>query len=250
MPISTANPADPSSPTTPILAPEKAYVDILTPQIAYLDIMCAALGHRKPMFASTYSYTLSSSSPYSIGLQLYNGCDDRVLYTISHISSTIEFSHDLDADQLSHSAQAFNDSLQNTIIPPAQPRTSSQIKAGAAFADGEILITVAFRLAARIYALGVLGRYARRSDSIRPLMLDLARTLTLLSKANCPCQQPGLLWMYLVGGAASLPGDAFRVALPASMEREKDGRFRAVVMKFMGVWEGYDDTRAWGNGWA
>ncbi|OBT75708.1 hypothetical protein VF21_05941 [Pseudogymnoascus sp. 05NY08] len=232
MRISTADPADPSSLTTPILTPEKAYVDILTPQIAYLDIMSAALSHTKPMFASTYSSTLSSTSPYSLGLHLYNGCDDRVLYTISHISSTIELSHDLDADQLSHSAQAFNDSLQNTIIPPAQPRTSSQIEAGAAF-----------RLAARIYALGVLGRYARRSDSIRPLVSDLARTLTLLSEANCPCQQPGLLWVYLVGGAASLPGDAFRVALPARMEREKDGRFRAVVMKFMGVWEGDDDIR-------
>ncbi|OBT50132.1 hypothetical protein VE04_08659 [Pseudogymnoascus sp. 24MN13] len=199
MPISTADisaTAELPSPTT---------TPILTPETAYLDIIGAAVNQRKPRFASTYNCTLSSSSPYSLGLYLYNGRDDRVLYTISCISSMIE----LRAHQLSHCTQVFNQSLQHTISS-AQERMLSQIQAGATIAEGYpvqsvVLTNLAFHLAARIYAPGVVVRYARRSDSIRPLVSCLAGTLALLSRAYQPVDN-GLMWTYIVGGAASVRG--------------------------------------------
>ncbi|OBT93606.1 hypothetical protein VE01_08322 [Pseudogymnoascus verrucosus] len=185
MPISTADLSStaelPSPTTTPILTPETAYLDI-------------------------------------IGAALHNGCDDRVLYTISCISSTIELMHDLDAHQLSHCAQVFNESLRDTTNSSVQARTFSQIEAGATFAASEvphvsILTTIAFRQAARIYAL---GEWPRRSGAA----MDVSR------------------WW-----SASMPANAFRVFLPARMERERDRRFRAVVIKMMEAWGKDDDTR-------
>ncbi|KFY71555.1 hypothetical protein V499_08253 [Pseudogymnoascus sp. VKM F-103] len=226
--------------------PSPTTTPILTPETAYLDIIGAAVNQRKPRFASTYNCTLSSSSPYSLGLYLYNGCDDRVLYTISCISSMIELRYGLDAHQLSHCAQVFNQSLQHTTSP-AQERMLSQIQAGATFAEGYpvqpvVLTNLSFHLAARIYALGVLGRYARRSDSIRPLVSYLAGTLALLSRAYQPVDN-GLMWTYIVGGAASVRGDAFRVSLADNLGRQEKRCFRDLMRKFVEVWEKDEDTR-------
>ena len=236
-----------------------------TAAAAYFDIISAAMFGYTPKFASAYQSTLFSSSPGSLGIRAFNGCDDRVLYIISEIVYLEMLKAGITAAQLSDCAPLLNRHLQRYTSDAETRIFDHTLEIGVPFANGFVplpsdLIVAAFRVAARIYLLSLLPDFRRRSDTVRALVEQLVHPLTLLcERDHRVCG--GLTWVYIIGEAASVRGDRFRVLLEAKLLMEamlgrtgnkssgkssgfvENGGFGDVLMKLTELWERDDDVR-------
>jgi hypothetical protein len=241
--------ADPSSPTPPIL----------TPHIAYIDIISNMLIGKTPQFISTYRATFCSTSPTSLDLAAYTNCDDRVLYIIANTTGPEMCTCAQAPEDVILYARLANSSLQLHIpdaerrLPydyPLAPRTVSRPLNPSHIPH---IVTAAFRAAGRIYALALVPGFHRRSAAVRSLVERLVQPLSLLLEADYPIDV-GLIWVCIVGGAASVRGDCLSVLLGWRLEVEvKRGRvgedsFWNIMTTLMEGWGEDDDTRE-GMGW-
>lgn len=114
-------------------------------------------------------------------------------------------------------------------------------------------VTAAYRLAGGILALALVPGFQRSSNSVRALVSKLAHLLSQLLETGYHVDGV-LMWVYAVGGSASMRGDPFHLYFASKFAMElaqrrigngagKEVGFGDVMRKLMNLWERDDDVR-------
>ena len=176
---------------------------------AWMDVMAGAMQGCSPVFAHNYREKCLSANP-SLGLRELMGCDDKVMYFISEIAclETLK-AEGMDHMELCSHAKGVGDAINHTEMGESPPRVPFNADGTLSPVQLSCNMTAAFRLAARIYLCSVIPGF-------HPGQVHCARLIDKLTSVllHIPSGPHGfdqsLAWVYLVGGAFSLPESSFR----------------------------------------
>lgn len=179
-------------------------------QTAWVDILGATMKARSPLFAPSYRTKFESNA--SSGLREMMGCDDKVMYLISEIACLDAINEEGVEDEVKicEMIAMLGRYLDTTISNPPPELKSPILPTG--LIDAQQLsenVTSLFRLAARIFLIGLVPDHTDTSDSIEKLVDDFANILD-----HIPCGVHGfdrsLVWPLLIAGSASGPHSRLR----------------------------------------
>lgn len=211
---------------------------------AWIDIIGATMQGRAPVFAHNYREKHLSPNNQSLGLRELMGCDDRVMYLISEIACLealklngmddmiiCQHVHTL-GEQISMTETEDSSFLEGPKMP---------FKANGTLSPKQLSrnITMAFRVAARIYLVSLVPGFTPSLDSCVKLVEKLRHIL-----AHIPSGPAGfdrsLSWVYLIGGSVSTPGSQFRTFFQDRLNQLGDlanhGSFGRVVCLLRETW--------------
>ena len=182
---------------------------------AWIDILGATMQGRAPTFAHTYREKHLSPTNPSLGLRELMGCEDRVMYLISEIACLEALKNDgMDDITLCQHVHVLGDQIGLTELnepPPTLPFNANGSLSPKQLSKN---ITAAFRLAARIYLCSLVPGFSPTQASCVGLVDKLTTVLQQVPSGPPPTGfDRSLAWVYLVGGAVSLPNSSFRAFL-------------------------------------
>lgn len=181
---------------------------------AWIDILGATMLGQAPTFAHTYREKHLSPTDSSLGLRELMGCEDRVMYLISEIACLDALKRDgMDEITLCQHVHALGEQIGHTegaggsdATTPKMPVNEAGVVSPKQLSRN---VTMAFRLAARIYLCSLVPGF----NPGQPSCIGLVDKLTMVLR-HIPSGPGGfdrsLVWVYLVGGSVSLPGSGFR----------------------------------------
>ncbi|KAL2756401.1 hypothetical protein ACRALDRAFT_1070547 [Sodiomyces alcalophilus JCM 7366] len=180
---------------------------------AWIDILGATMLGQAPTFAHTYreKHLSATATHASLGLRELMGCEDRVMYLISEIACLDALKRDgMDEITLCQHVHALGEQIGHTEVG-SDTTPKMAVTASGALSPKQLSrnVTMAFRLAARIYLCSLVPGF----NPGQPSCIGLVDKLTTVLQ-HIPSGPGGfdrsLVWVYLVGGSVSLPGSSFR----------------------------------------
>lgn len=212
--------------------------------VAWVDILGATMLGTWPSFAHLYREK-HQQAEHRLGLLELMGCEDGVMYLISEIACLESLRKEgLDDATLRQYVSLLDEriSLSEAGAPPPRLPLGS---------DGSIVptqlaanVTAAFRLAARIYLGSLLPCFHPSQPSTVSLVARLADVLRTVPSGVSGFDRC-LVWVYLMGGSASLPRSTFRALLErrsglldAASQSGSFGRMRTLLRDCWGQNEG------------
>lgn len=177
---------------------------------AWIDILGATMKGRSPTFAHTYREKhLSQVNPH-LGLRELMGCDDRVMYLISEIACLESLKQDgMDDFTLCQHVSALGEQITLTEMNETYPKMPFNANGSLSPKQLSKNITMAFRLAARIFLCGMVPGFSPSQHSPMNLVDKLTTVLRHIPSGPNGHDR-SLVWVYLVGGSISIPGSSFR----------------------------------------
>ncbi|KAK2612460.1 DNA-binding transcriptional regulator ume6 [Conoideocrella luteorostrata] len=206
----------------------------------WIDILGATMRGTSPTFAHTYREKHLSPVNSQLGLRELMGCEDRVMYLISEIACLDSLKGDgMDDYTLCQHVAALGEQLTFTEVGEVDPKMP--YNGNGTLSPKQLCrnITTAFRIAARIYLCSLIPGFSLSQTSPQGLVAKLTNVLQFI-----PSGQNGydrsLVWVYLVGGSASLPGSNFRTLFDDRIAQLGDaamcGAFGRMVTVLREVW--------------
>ncbi|KAL7274868.1 DNA-binding transcriptional regulator ume6 [Rhizina undulata] len=213
---------------------------------AWIDILGATMLGKAPQFADTYrekhlSHGLS-------GLRELMGCDDRVMYLISEIACLEALKNDNmltdiglceHVKSLAHQIDLTEPSPEN-ITPPIIQSGHVDVRALG------LVMTAAFRFAARIYLCSLVPGFDRHQHQVKELLNKLTMCLEAIP-AGPDGFDRSLVWVLLIGGSVATPGSMFRRFFQSRCEKLGEaaafGSFGRMVRLLSEVWQQQDMGR-------
>ncbi|EXA30256.1 hypothetical protein FOVG_18346 [Fusarium oxysporum f. sp. pisi HDV247] len=211
---------------------------------SWIDILGATMKGRSPTFAHTYREKHLSQLNPSLGLRELMGCDDRVMYLISEIACLESLKKDgMDDFTLCQHVSALGEQISLTEMGDAGPKMPFNANGGLLPEQLSKNITIAFRIAARVFLYSLVPGFNPR----QPCHIDLAEKLTTVLQ-HIPSGPHGfdrnLTWVYLIGGSISVPGSSFRSLFEDRLaqlgDSAKVGNIGRVATLIVEVWSQND----------
>ena len=180
---------------------------------AWIDIMGATMQGRAPVFAHTYREKHLSANK-SLGLRELMGCDDRVMYLISEIACLENLKlTGMDEMVICQHVHTLGEhiSLTEAEDPSASEGPKMPFNANGTLSPKQLSrnITMAFRLAARIYLCSLVPGFTPSQTSCVGLVEKLTHIMSHIPSGPAGFDR-SLTWVYLIGGSLSTPGSQFR----------------------------------------
>lgn len=234
---------------------------------AWIDILGSTMRGRSPVFANTYRTKHLSGSPS--GLAGLMGCHDGVMYLLSEIAclDSLKCDGKLDDHAICSHVASLGEQLNATEQTTAMCPTTHQLISVPTTADSlahpysrsgalrphqlSKTITAVFQKAARVYLCSLVPHYTREQPAAVAL-LDAVADMLQYVPAGPSGFDRSLVWPYLICGANSMPGSAFRRVLAERIElmgeeHAETGSFGRMVRLLHEVWR-RSDGAADGNG--
>ncbi|KAJ2899178.1 Transcriptional regulatory protein pro1 [Zalerion maritima] len=211
---------------------------------SWIDIIGATMQGRAPIFAHTYREKHLSTTNQSLGLRELMGCDDRVMYLISEIACLenlkLEGMDEMIICQHIHSlAEQIGLTEQNDPSTNAGPKMPFNANGTLSPKQLSRNITMAFRLAARIYLCSLVPGFVPSQSSCVGLVDKLAHVLSHIPSGIAGYDR-SLSWVFLTGGAVAAPGSQFRTLFEDRIAQLGDlanhGSFGRVVCLLRETW--------------
>ncbi|KAL2113660.1 hypothetical protein VUR80DRAFT_3114 [Thermomyces stellatus] len=188
---------------------------------AWIDIIGGAMQGCAPVFAHTYREKHLSSNP-SLGLRELMGCDDKVMYLVSEIACLEALKRDgMDDIILCQHVHALGEQIGLTEMGESAPRVPFNANGTLSPRQLSRNMTAAFRLAARIYLCSLVPGFNPGQASCVGLVDKLTSVLQHVPSGPHGFDR-SLVWVYLIGGSASLPGSTFRLFFEERMAQLGD----------------------------
>ncbi len=208
---------------------------------SWIDILGATMQGRAPTFAHTYREKhLSAPQASSLGLRELMGCEDRVMYLISEIACLEALkAGGMDDIMLCQHVSVLGDQIGLTEVGEAPAKLPFNANGSLSPKQLSKNMTAAFRLAARVYLCSLVPGFNPAQASCVGLVEKLTAVLQTI-----PCGPAGfdrsVVWVYLMAGAASMPGSSFRDFFADRTEQMGEaanvGSFGRVVSLLREVW--------------
>ncbi|PTD09555.1 Transcriptional regulatory protein pro1 [Fusarium culmorum] len=177
---------------------------------SWIDILGATMKGRSPTFAHTYREKHLSQFNPSLGLRELMGCDDRVMYLISEIACLESLKKDgMDDFTLCQHVSALGEQISLTEMGDAGPKMPFNANGSLSPKQLSKNMTMAFRIAARIYLCSLVPGFNPRQPSTMGLVEKLTNVLQHIPSGPNGFDR-NLAWVYLIGGSTSVPGSTFR----------------------------------------
>ncbi|KAL2161513.1 hypothetical protein VTH06DRAFT_8075 [Thermothelomyces fergusii] len=207
---------------------------------AWIDILGATMQGRAPIFAHTYREKHLSPVNPSLGLRELMGCEDRVMYLISEIACLEALKRDgMDDITLCQHVHVLGDQIGLTEVGEGAPVLPFNANGSLSPMQLSRNVTAAFRLAARIYLCSLVPGFSPLQDSCVGLVEKLTAVLRHVPSGPAGFDR-SLAWVYLVGGAVSLPSSSFRAFFDDRVAQLGDladfGSFGRVACLLREVW--------------
>lgn len=211
---------------------------------AWIDIIGATMLGRAPVFAHTYREKHLNPTNQSLGLRELMGCDDRVMYLISEIACLENLKLEgMDEMIICHHVHGLGEQIG--LTEASDPATAQGPKmpfnANGTLSPKQLSrnITMAFRLAARIYLCSLVPGFSPSQASCAGLVDKLTHVLGHIPSGPAGFDR-SLAWVYLVGGSVSLPTSSFRTFFEDRIAQLGDlsnhGSFGRVACVLREVW--------------
>ena len=209
-------------------------------QAAWVDILGATMKARNPTFAPSYRTKFEHDT--KTGLREMMGCDDKVMYLISEIACLDAIKREGVEDEwkICEMIGMLGRYLgQTTSQPP--PELKSPVLPSGAIDAAQLTdnITALFRVAARIYLVGLVPDHTDTSESKADLVEQMANILDYIPSGVHGFDR-SLVWPLLIGGSASSPNSRLRLHLEdrvASLgELGEYGSFGKMASLLQEVW--------------
>ncbi|KAK5658812.1 hypothetical protein OQA88_1624 [Cercophora sp. LCS_1] len=213
---------------------------------SWIDILGATMLGRAPTFAHTYREKHLSHNP-SLGLRELMGCEDRVMYLISEIACLEALKKDgMDDLTLCHHVRVLGEQIGLT---ETDENITLPFNANGTLSPKQLSknVTAAFRLAARIYLCNLVPGFHPSQESCIGLVEKLTTILQHIPSGPAGFDR-SLCWVYLVGGAVSVPGSTFRAFFEDRIAQLGDlanmGSFGRVTSLLRELWLQADHQQA------
>ncbi|KAH7328811.1 fungal-specific transcription factor domain-containing protein [Stachybotrys elegans] len=207
---------------------------------SWIDILGATMQGVSPTFAHTYREKHLSQVNHQLGLRELMGCDDRVMYLISEIACLESLKRDgMDDFTLCQHVSALGEQISLTEANETGPKVPYNANGSLSPKQLSKNITMAFRIAARIYLCSLVPGFSPTQPSPMALVEKLTNVLQYIPSGNKGYDR-SLVWVYLIGGSISLPGSSFRAFFEdrvAQLGEQSDcGSFGRMVMLLRETW--------------
>ncbi|TQS32591.1 hypothetical protein Golomagni_07092, partial [Golovinomyces magnicellulatus] len=206
---------------------------------AWIDILGATIQGSSPTFAHTYREKHLSQHP-QLGLRELMGCEDRVMYLISEIACLESLkAQGMDDFVLCQHISSLGEQINLTENSDSAPR--SPYNEAGAISPKQLTrnITVAFRLAARIYLCSLVPGFNPNQESVMTLVDKLTGVLEYIP-TGAEGFDRSLVWVYLIAGSVSTANSEFRSVLAERTvqlgESARCGSFGRMVTVLQEVW--------------
>ncbi|PNY24720.1 Transcriptional regulatory protein pro1 [Tolypocladium capitatum] len=206
----------------------------------WIDILGATMQGTSPTFAHTYREKHLSQANHHLGLRELMGCEDRVMYLISEIACLESLKRDgMDDFTLCQHVSALGEQISLTEVNETGPR--SPYNANGTLSPKQLSrnMTAAFRLAARIYLCSLVPGFSPSQPSPMGLIEKLISVLHYIPSGPEGFDR-SLVWVYLIGGSITLPGNVFRSFFEDRVaqlgEQAMCGSFGRMVTVLREVW--------------
>lgn len=181
---------------------------------AWIDILGASMQGVSPTFAHAYREKHLSPVNPNMGLRELMGCDDRVMYLVSEIAclEALKRSGMVDDLALCSHVSVLGEQLTLTEAGDAASATPRlPFNANGSLSPRQLSrnMTTAFRVAARIYLCGLVPGFSPNQHSPVSLVDKLVDVLQTIPSGPHGFDR-SMVWVYLMGGAVSVPGSRFR----------------------------------------
>lgn len=214
---------------------------------AWIDILGATMQGVSPSFAHTYREKHLSQYP-QLGLRELMGCEDRVMYLISEIACLESLKNQgMDDYILCQHVASLGEQINLTENSDSTPRSPYSDNGSLSPKQLARNITVAFRLAARIYLCSLVPGFNPNQPSVMTLVDKLTTVLEYIP-AGVDGFDRSLVWVYLIAGSVSTAGSQFRSVLEDRVvqlgESARCGSFGRMVTVLQEVWFQNDQLAA------
>ncbi|SCO54137.1 related to C6 zink-finger protein PRO1A [Fusarium fujikuroi] len=174
---------------------------------SWIDILGATMKGRSPAFAPTYREKIVSQLNHSLGLRELMGCDDRVMHLISEIACLESLKKEgMDGLTFYEHVAALEEQISITEMGDAGPEMPFDANGGLIPEQLTKNITIAFRIAARVFLYSLVPGFSPREECH---MVLVDRLTTVLQHIPSGFDR-NLTWVYLIGGSISVPNSSFR----------------------------------------
>ena len=215
-------------------------------QTTWVDILGATMKARNPLFAASYREKFQSSQ--TSGLCELMGCEDNVMFLISEIAC-------LDAIQVEGRSDDFNICQMIRLLghfldstnpqPPRQLRSPITETGAIDTVQLSENITAVFRIAARIYLVGLVPDHADTRNSVADLVDQLADALNYIPSGPHGFDR-SIVWPLLIAGSACTPSSRLRtvIAERAALlgDQSEYGSFGRLMHVLQEVWRLSDEN--------
>ncbi|CCU76315.1 transcriptional regulatory protein pro-1 [Blumeria hordei DH14] len=201
-------------------SPDPCVVPFSMTLTTWVDILGATMKGQAPIFSELYRENLfKSPANASLGLSSVMGCDDRVLYLISEISCLegLKRQESIDNLTLCQKVQLIGDQISWTEYGDPDLAMSLDIQEASRPQQLSKYLTSAFRLAARVYLCSLVPGFSPHQASCVGLIEKLTRILEYIPSGPQGLDR-SLVWVYLICGAHSIAGSAFRDAFATRLQ--------------------------------
>lgn len=219
---------------------QAAQTPISMTQTAWVDVLGATMKGRSPLFAPSYRAKFEAKT--SSGLREMMGCDDRVMYLISEIACLDAIKNEGTEDEWKICEMiTMLGRYLNSTTPQPEPELRSPILPTGVIDAVQLSdnITALFRVAARIYLVGLVPDHTGKSDSNGRLTDQLASILDYIPSGIHGFDR-SLVWPLLIGGSASEPNSRLRHLIMERVatlgELGEYGSFGKMVCVLQEVW--------------
>ena len=215
-------------------------------QATWVDILGATMKARNPLFAASYREKIQNHE--DSGLREMMGCDDRVMFLISEIACLDAIKAEGRTDDLTicQMIGLLGQYLDQTNPIPPRPLRSPVTDTGAIdpLQLSENLTTM-FRVAARIYLVGLVPEHSDTSNGVADLVNQMIDTLAFIPAGPTGFDR-SVVWPLLIGGSACLANSRLRTII---LERAammgtlgEYGSFGRMVCVLQEVWRQSSET--------
>jgi hypothetical protein len=207
---------------------------------AWIDILGATMQGQSPVFAHTYREKHLSQVNPNLGLRELMGCDDRVMYLISEIACLEALKgQGMDDFTLCQHVSSLGEQISLTEANETGPKMPFNANGSLSPKQLSKNITMAFRLAARIHLCSLVPGFSPDQPSPMALIEKLTNVLQFIPSGVKGFDR-SLVWVYLIGGAFSLPGSSFRTFFEDRVaqlgEQSECGSFGRIVTLLREIW--------------
>ena len=216
-------------------------------QASWVDVLGATMKARNPLFAASYREKFQNRE--GSGLCELMGCDDQVMYLISEIAclDAIKVEGRTDDYQICQMIRLLGHHLDSTFPQPPRQLRSPIMESGAI--DAVQLsenITAVFRIAARIYLVGLVPEHSDTTTSVADLVNQFTDALDYIPSGPQGFDR-SIVWPLLIGGAVSTPDLRLRNSIAERVAAlggtGEYGSFGRMIRLLQEVWRQSDEPR-------
>lgn len=214
-------------------------------QTTWIDILGATMKARNPLFAASYREKFQDDD--TSGLRTVMGCEDKVMYLISEIAclDAIKVEGRTDDYSICQMIRLLGHFLDSTTPQPPRELRNPIMDSG--LIDPVQLsenITAIFRIAARIYLVGLVPDHTDTRTSIADLVNQMADAMEFIPSGPHGFDR-SVVWPLLIAGSASTPSSRLRKLIPERVAAMgglgEYGSFGRMVRVLQEVWRQSDE---------